>query len=84
MGGCNEFQYVWMEEDVVGWQWKGMRLEDVKWVGKGFAGMGLGGAGWDGRRGDVRGKVMQDAGVDAMGKGCNRMGCDEIEWHGMR
>ena len=46
----------------------------MKWVGKGFAGMGLGGAGWDGRRGDVRGKIMQDAGVDAMGKGCNRMG----------
>ena len=45
----------------MGWHWKGMRLEDVKWVGKGFAGMGLGGAGWDGRRGDVRGKIMQDA-----------------------
>ena len=66
------------------WCWKGMQLEDVECVGKGSAETGLGGAGSDGRRGGVRGKIMQDAGVDAMGKGCNRMGCDEIEWHGMR
>ena len=53
MGGWNEFQYGWMEEDVVGWKWKGTGLEGVKWVGKGFAGKGWDGVGWDGMGGVV-------------------------------
>ena len=79
MGGWNEFQYGWMEEDVVGWKWKGMGLKDVKWVGKGFAGKGWDGVGWDGM-----GRVVM-----ACERSCRMhewMRCERVAtgWDGMR